>query len=82
MQGLLDLYESTLDEKWIKWAYDLQEKQNELFYDKNKGGYFNVQENDKSILVRLKDGKTTVFCIQRQLINALILEQDGAEPSA
>ncbi|KAI8328880.1 spermatogenesis-associated protein 20 [Chlamydoabsidia padenii] len=55
IQGLLDLYETNHDEHWIRWAHDLQEKQNELFYDKNGGGYFTVQENDKSILVRLKD---------------------------
>ncbi|KAI7852213.1 hypothetical protein BDC45DRAFT_513720 [Circinella umbellata] len=55
IQGLLDLYEATYEEKWISWAYDLQEKQNELFYDNESGGFFNVQANDKSILVRLKD---------------------------
>ncbi|KAI8142713.1 spermatogenesis-associated protein 20 [Fennellomyces sp. T-0311] len=55
IQGLLDLYEATFDEKWVSWAYDLQQKQNELFYDTSKGGYFNVAESDKSILVRLKD---------------------------
>ncbi|KAI8391400.1 spermatogenesis-associated protein 20 [Radiomyces spectabilis] len=54
-QALIDLYEATFDEKWIQWAYDLQEKQNELFYDEDHGGYFSVQEKDKSILVRLKE---------------------------
>ena len=57
IQGLLDLYETTYEEKWINWAYDLQQKQNELFYDSEHGGFFNVQANDESILVRLKDGK-------------------------
>ena len=57
IQGLLDLYEATYEEKWISWAYDLQQKQNELFYDTEHGGFFNVQANDESILVRLKDGK-------------------------
>lgn len=56
IQGLLDLYETDFDEKWIQWAFDLQEKQNELFYDKDAGGYFTVQESDKSILVRMKEG--------------------------
>ncbi|KAG2205831.1 hypothetical protein INT47_004014 [Mucor saturninus] len=55
IQGLLDLYEVTFDENWIKWAYDLQEKQNELFYDTEDGGYFNVTKHDKSILVRMKE---------------------------
>ncbi|KAI9306859.1 spermatogenesis-associated protein 20 [Cunninghamella echinulata] len=55
IQGLLDLYEANFDEKWVQWAFDLQEKQNDLFYDKDAGGYFTVQESDKSILVRMKE---------------------------
>lgn len=55
IQALLDLYEVTFDERWIKWAYDLQEKQNELFYDTENGGYFNVTKHDKSILIRMKE---------------------------
>lgn len=55
IQALLDLYEVTFDERWIEWAYHLQEKQNELFYDTESGGYFNVTKNDKTILVRMKE---------------------------
>ena len=33
IQGLLDLYQATFDEKWIEWADQLQTKQNELFWD-------------------------------------------------
>ncbi|SAM00820.1 hypothetical protein [Absidia glauca] len=55
IQGLLDLYEANKDERWVQWAYELQEKQNELFFDKEAGGYFTVQENDTSMVVRLKD---------------------------
>ena len=33
IQGLLDLYHATFDEKWIKWADQLQNKQNQLFWD-------------------------------------------------
>lgn len=56
IQALLDLYEVTFDERWIEWAFALQEKQNELFYDAEQGGYFNVTVNDTSILVRMKEG--------------------------
>ena len=38
IQGLLDLYHATFDEKWIKWADQLQNKQNQLFWDE-KGKY-------------------------------------------
>ncbi|KAI7906412.1 spermatogenesis-associated protein 20 [Cokeromyces recurvatus] len=55
IQALLDLYEATFDERWIEWAFELQEKQNELFYDNEEGGYFNVTVNDKSILIRMKE---------------------------
>ncbi|KAI9486083.1 MAG: spermatogenesis-associated protein 20 [Benjaminiella poitrasii] len=55
IQALLYLYEATFDERWIEWAFALQEKQNELFYDNEEGGYFNVTMNDKSILVRMKE---------------------------
>ena len=33
IQGLLDLYEATFDEKWIEWADQLQAHQNRLFWD-------------------------------------------------
>ncbi|EDO35488.1 predicted protein [Nematostella vectensis] len=55
INGLLDLYEASFDEQWLKWAEELQDKADELFLDKEKGGYFEVTEADKSILVRLKD---------------------------
>ncbi|CEP13031.1 hypothetical protein [Parasitella parasitica] len=55
IQALLDLYEVTFNERWIEWAFALQETQNELFYDHEQGGYFNVTVNDKSILVRMKE---------------------------
>ncbi|PHZ17329.1 DUF255-domain-containing protein [Rhizopus microsporus ATCC 52813] len=55
IQSLLDLYEATLDEKWVEWAAHLQEKQNELFFDDANGGFFNVTTSDTSILIRMKD---------------------------
>lgn len=62
IQALLDLYEVTFDERWIEWAFALQEKQNELFYDAEQGGYFNVTVDDTSILVRMKEGSMTKLC--------------------
>lgn len=64
IQGLLHLYEATFDEKWVQWAYDLQQKQNELFYDKEKGGFYNISQDDKSIPIRIKDGnvKAIGYC--------------------
>jgi uncharacterized protein YyaL (SSP411 family) len=57
IQGLIDLYESSPDEQWIEWADQLQKKQDEVFFDTKNGGYFSVAETDKTILLRMKDGK-------------------------
>jgi uncharacterized protein len=40
IQGLIDLYEADFDEQWLSWANVLQKKQNELFWDKETGGYY------------------------------------------
>lgn len=44
IQGLIDLYESDFDEQWLQWANALQKKQNELFWDKETGGYYFSEE--------------------------------------
>jgi len=53
--GLVDLYEASFDIQWLRWAADLQARQNELFWDKNGDGFFNVAEGDKSLLFRTKE---------------------------
>jgi len=55
IQGLLDLYEAGFEIEWLKWARELQEKQDALFFDKKNGGYFSVAENDPHILLRMKE---------------------------
>jgi uncharacterized protein YyaL (SSP411 family) len=55
IQGLLDLYESTLDVRWLKWAAELQQRQDALFGDEAAGGYFTTSGADPSILTRGKD---------------------------
>ncbi|GMR37132.1 hypothetical protein PMAYCL1PPCAC_07327 [Pristionchus mayeri] len=44
IQGLLDLYETTLDEKLIEWAEELQKKMDEKFWEGDSGYY--VSEGD------------------------------------
>jgi uncharacterized protein YyaL (SSP411 family) len=56
IRGLLDLYAACQDEKWIQWADELQQKQDELFWDPAEGGYFSSAAGDPSILIRLKEG--------------------------
>ena len=55
IQGLLDLYEATFEVRWLEWAVQLQEKQNELFNDTAAGGYFANAADDASVLLRLKE---------------------------
>ncbi|CAG8654992.1 8293_t:CDS:10 [Gigaspora margarita] len=55
IEGLLHLYQSSFNESYLAWAVDLQDRQNQLFYDEQSGGYYNVKEGTKDILLRLKD---------------------------
>ena len=56
IRGLLDLYEASLDEQWLEWAVQLQNKLDELLWDKEGIGYFMVTPGDPSILVKMKEG--------------------------
>src|SRR5438034_10032603 len=40
IQSLLDLYEASFDVEWLKFAIQLQETQDRLFFDEKNGGYF------------------------------------------
>jgi uncharacterized protein YyaL (SSP411 family) len=55
IQGLLDLYEASFDVGWLRFAIELQEIQDRLFFDRKRGGYFSGSGNDPSILLRLKE---------------------------
>jgi uncharacterized protein YyaL (SSP411 family) len=55
IQGLLDLYEASFDVEWLKFAIELQETQDRLFFDEKGGGYFSTSGKDKSVVLRMKD---------------------------
>jgi uncharacterized protein YyaL (SSP411 family) len=56
VQALLDLYETSFEIRWLKWADRLQAKMDELFWDAGgAGGYFNSAAGDASIVLRLKE---------------------------
>jgi uncharacterized protein YyaL (SSP411 family) len=55
IQGLLDLYEASFDAEWLKFAVELQETQDRLFFDEKNGGYFSTSGEDKSVFLRIKD---------------------------
>ena len=55
IQGLLDLYEASFDVEWLKFAVELQETQDRLFFEEKNGGYFSTSGEDKSVFLRMKD---------------------------
>jgi uncharacterized protein YyaL (SSP411 family) len=55
VQGLLDLYEASFDVEWLKFAVQLQETQDRLFFDEKNGGFFSTSGKDKSVFLRMKD---------------------------
>ena len=54
IRGLLDVYEASSNIDWIKFASKLQDKQDELFWDNDKGGYWNTT-NEEKILFQTKE---------------------------
>jgi hypothetical protein len=55
IQGLLDLYETSFDSRWLQLAEQLQATQDRLFWDDKNGGYFTSTGDDPSILLRMKE---------------------------
>lgn len=57
ISGLLDLYETTFDTEYLKWAKELQNTQIRLFWDSENGGFFSVEEeNATDLIFRPKSG--------------------------
>uniref|UniRef100_A0A3B1K518 Spermatosis associated 20 n=1 Tax=Astyanax mexicanus TaxID=7994 RepID=A0A3B1K518_ASTMX len=52
--GLLDLFEATQTVQWLKWAEDLQNTQDQLFWDAQGSGYFSSDPSDPTLLLSLK----------------------------
>jgi len=55
IQGLIDLYEATFDIAWLRWASELQEIMDSLFWDEAEGGYFGSAAGDPHLIVRMKE---------------------------
>ncbi len=61
VQGLIDLYETVLDARWLQLAVALTGEQQKLFFDAGRGGYFlSAADDDRRALVRLKDDSDNV----------------------
>jgi uncharacterized protein YyaL (SSP411 family) len=55
VQGLLDLYETSFDSRWLESAMRLQEDQDRLFWDASAGGYFSTRADAADVLTRAKE---------------------------
>ena len=55
IQGLLDLYETSLEDEWLLWSIELVESMESLFWDDGEAGFFSTTGRDKSVLLRMKD---------------------------
>ena len=53
--GLLELFQGDGDPGWLEWAMTLQQRQDELFWDDEDGGWFSTTGADPSVLLRLKE---------------------------
>ncbi|RMZ67268.1 DUF255 domain [Pyrenophora seminiperda CCB06] len=56
ISGLIDLYEATFNDTYLQWADDLQQTQLAMFWDKQHLGFFSTPEDQKDLIMRLKDG--------------------------
>ena len=54
IRGLLDLYETTFEVRYLGKAIELQAIADEFFLDDEKGGYFTVAEDAEQLIVRAK----------------------------
>jgi hypothetical protein len=53
--GLLELFQASGEAHWLEWAITLQERQDELFADVERGGWFSTTGQDPHVLVRAKE---------------------------
>lgn len=54
ISGLIELYQTTFDSEYLRWANSLQETQIKLFWDDVSGGFFRTSEHE-DVILRLKD---------------------------
>jgi uncharacterized protein YyaL (SSP411 family) len=55
IDGLLEIYEADFNIEWLQWAVALEEKQDELFWNSQQGGYYDAASGDSSLLARTRE---------------------------
>ena len=79
--GLLDLYECSGEIKWLRWAVQLQNKANEIFFD-SKTGKRALSENDERCHAFRTGGYFSTAGNDAAILLRLKEEYDSAEPAA
>lgn len=80
--AMIDLYQITLDEKWINLARELQEACNNKFFDPEKGMFFYSKDLENALIVRRYEIPDNVMpspngiCAQNLLILGDLFEKD------
>ncbi len=54
IDGLIAIHRSTGDQQWLDHAKRIQDKQIDLFWDKERGGFFNVSDDHETLIARSK----------------------------
>jgi uncharacterized protein YyaL (SSP411 family) len=55
IHGLLELFQTSGEARWLEWALTLQGRQDALFWDQAEGGWFSTTGQDPTVLLRLKE---------------------------
>jgi uncharacterized protein YyaL (SSP411 family) len=55
LNGVLDLYEATLDERYLEFAVQLAESMLKRFYDSENGGFWQSAADSKDLIMRVKE---------------------------
>jgi uncharacterized protein YyaL (SSP411 family) len=80
--GLLELFQTKGEARWLEWALALQRRQDELFWDPAGAGWFSTSGQDPTVLVRLKEdydgAEPSASSIS--LMNLLVLGHLTGEP--
>src|SRR5207237_7626715 len=84
IQGLVELYEASFDVEWLKFAVQLQETQDRLFFDEKNGCYFSTSGKDESVFLRMKDDNDGAEPSASSIaaLNLLRLSQFRDDPAA
>jgi uncharacterized protein len=70
--------------EWLKFAIQLQETQDRLFFDEKSGGYFSTSGKDESVFLRMKDDNDGAEPAASSIaaLNLLRLSQIRDDPAA